>query len=146
MGLIITNDLNVLSLVEVAPSLPVVLGKGIFNAHNWVLLGQFTVKSSKLFVGDPLVGVTVGVLEVKVVFLHVRLVELAGGNIHSDVHTSSVASFFDSLSDEVKGLFGSLNIGGNTTLVSNVAGRLAILLLGKRLQLLVDLSTLTHGL
>ena len=143
---IITDDLDVLGLVEVAPCLPVVLSEGVLNADNGVLLAEVAVHGSELLVGDPLGGVAVGVLEVKIVLLLGLLVELAGGNIHGNAHLAGVSGLLDGLGDEVKGLLSGLNIGGNTTLVADVAGGLAVLLLGKTLESLVDLSTLAHGL
>ena len=143
---VITDNLDVLGLVEVAPSLPVVLSEGVLDGDNGVLLGEVRVQSSELLVGDPLGRVAVGVLEVKIVLLLLDLVEFAGGNVHGDLDLASVTDLLDGIGDEVKSLDGSLDIGSNTTLVTDIAGGLAITLLGKTLEGLVDLSTLAEGL
>lgn len=143
---IITDDLEVGGLVEVRPGLPVVLSEGVLDGDDGVLLGEGLVELSELLVGEPLALVGLGVLEVKVVLLLVDLVELAGGNVHGDLDLTGVTGSLDGLGDEVKSLLGGLDIGSDTALVTDVAGGLAVLLLGKGLQLLVDLSTLAHGL
>ena len=143
---VITDDLEVGGLVEVAPGLPVVLSEGVLNADNGVLGSQGLVEVSQLLVGEPLGLVAVGVLEVQVVLLLLDLVELAGGNIHGDVDLAGVTSLLDGLGDQVQSLLGSLNIGSDTTLVTDVTSGLAVLLLGKGLELLVDLSTLAETL
>ncbi|KAL2290733.1 hypothetical protein FJTKL_14732 [Diaporthe vaccinii] len=143
---VIPDDLDVLGLVEVAPGLPVILGEGVLDGDDGVLLGQVAVQGGELLVGDPLGGVRVGVLEVQVVLLLVNLVELGRGDVHGNVHLAGVASLLDGVGDELEGLLGGLDIGGNTTLISDVAGGLAVLLLGQALQLLVDLSTPAQGL
>lgn len=145
-GQIITDNLEVRGLVEVAPCLPVILSKGILDADDWVLGGKLLVLLGKLFVSEPLGWVTFGVLEVQVVLLSFLLVELAGSNIHSDLHASGVASSINSGSDQLQGLISSLDIWGNTTLITDVTSRLAILLLSKRLELLVDLRSLAESL
>lgn len=143
---IITDNLEVGGLVEVAPGLPVVLSEGVLDGDNGVLGSQRLVEIGQLLVGEPLGGVGVGVLEVQIVLLGVGLVELAGGNIHGDGDLAGVAGLLDGLGDEVKSLLSSLDIGSDTTLVTNVTSGLAVLLLGQSLQLLVDLSTLTETL
>ena len=143
---IITDDLEVGGLVEVRPGLPVILSEGVLDGDDGVLLGEGLVELSELLVGEPLALVGLGVLEVKVVLLLVDLVELAGGNVHGDLDLTGVTGSLNGLGDEVKSLLGGLNIGSDTALVTDVAGGLAVLLLGKGLQLLVDLSTLAHGL
>lgn len=145
-GQVITDNLDVLGLVEVAPGLPVILSKGVLDADNGVLLAEVGVQGSKLLVGDPLGGVAIGVLEVKVVLLLLLLVEFAGGNIHGNVHLASVAGLLNGIGDELESLISGLDIGGNTTLITNVASGLAVLLLGQSLELLVNLSTLAKGL
>lgn len=138
------DDLEVRSLVEVAPCLPVILSEGVLNADDGVLAGKVLVQVGQLLIGEPLGGIAVRVLEVKVVFLGIRLVELARGDVHGDVDFASVASLLDGLGDQVQSLLGSLNVRGNTTLVTDVTSGLAVLLLGQSLQLLVNLSTLTE--
>jgi hypothetical protein len=145
-GQVVSNDLEVRGLVEVAPGLPVILGEGVLNGDDGVLGGQVLVQAGKLLVREPLGRVAVGVLEVKIVLLGVFLVELTGRNVHGDLNLASVAGRLDSLSDEIQSLRRALDIRSNTTLVTDVACGLAVLLLGQRLQLLVHLSTLAHGL
>lgn len=143
---VITDNLEVRGLVEVGPGLPVVLSEGVLDGDNGVLLGQGLVEVGELLVGEPLGGVAVGVLEVKVVLLGISLVELGRGNIHGNGDLASVAGLLDGLGDQVKSLLGGLNIGSDTTLVTDVAGGLAVLLLSKSLELLVDLRTLAESL
>jgi len=57
-----------------------------------------------------------------------------------------VAGLLDGGGDELESLLGGLDVRCDTTLVTDVAGGLAVLLLGERLELLVDLSTLAEGL
>lgn len=138
------NNLEVRGLVEVAPSLPVILSKRILNADNGVLLGKVLVQVGKLLVGEPLLGVALRVLEVEVVFLDIGLVELAGGNVHGNLDFASVSGLLNGLGDQVESLLGSLNIGSNTTLITDVTSRLAVLLLGQRFELLVNFGTLAE--
>lgn len=143
---VITDNLEVGGLVEVAPGLPVVLSEGVLDGDNGVLGSEGLVEVGKLLVGEPLGGVTLGVLEVKIVLLGILLVELAGGNIHGDLDLASVASLLNGIGDEVKSLLSGLNIRSDTTLVTDVTGGLTVLLLGESLELLVDLGTLAEGL
>lgn len=82
-------------------------------------------------------------LEVQVVLAFT--VELGRGNIHGDLDLAGVTSLLDGIGDEVKGLLGGLDIGSDTTLVSDIAGGLSIPLLGQGLENLVHLGTLTHS-
>jgi len=143
---VITDNLEVGGLVEVRPGLPVVLSEGVLDGDDGVLGSEGLVEVGKLLVGEPLGGVGVRVLEVKVVLLGIDLVELAGGNVHGDLDLAGVASLLDGLGDEVKSLLGGLNIRSDTTLVTDVTSGLAVLLLGESLELLVDLSTLAESL
>lgn len=144
---VITDDLGLGTrlLVVVAPCLPVLLSERVLNGNNGELGAEVVVLLSKLLVGNPLALVTVGVLEVQVVLLGICLVELAGSNIHGNLHVG-VASGLDGLRDKLESLFGSLNVRSDTTLVTNVTSRLTVLLLSKALELLVDLSTLAESL
>lgn len=54
-------------LGEVSPSLPVILVKGVFDRDDGVLLDVTEVEVRELFSGNPLGGVGVRVLEVKIV-------------------------------------------------------------------------------
>ena len=143
---VVTNNLEVRGLEEVRPGLPVVLSEGVLDGDDGVLLGERLVELSELLVGEPLALVAVRVLEVKVVLLLVGLVELAGRNVHGDLDLTGVTSSLNGVGDEVESLLGGLDIGSNTTLITNVAGGLAVLLLGEGLELLVDFGTLAHGL
>lgn len=143
---VITDNLEVGGLVEVAPGLPVILSEGVLDGDNGVLGSQLLVQIGELLVGDPLGGVALGVLEVEVVLLLLDLVELAGGNVHGNGHLAGVAGLLNGIGDEVKSLLGGLNIGSDTTLVTDVTSGLAVLLLGKGLELLVDLRALAKGL
>lgn len=145
-GQVITDNLEVGGLVEVAPGLPVILSEGVLDGDDGVLGSQLLVQVGELLIGDPLGGVTLRVLEVEVVLLLLSLVELAGGNVHGDGHLASVAGLLNGIGDEVKSLLGGLNVGSDTTLVTDVASGLAVLLLGKGLELLVDLRALAEGL
>lgn len=96
-------------------------------------------------VGEPLALVTLWVLEVQVVFLNVLLVELAGSHIHGDVDLSFVTGIVDGIGYQGQSLIGSVNVWCNTTLVSDVACGLAVPLLCKGLQGVVDLSAPAEG-
>ena len=138
--------LEVGGLIEVAPCLPIILSKWILDTDNGVLLGEGLVLLGQLLISDPFGWVTVWVLEVKVVLLHILLVELAGSNIHGDVDLASISGRLNSLGDKLESFLGSLDIWCNTTLVTDITRRLSILLLGKSLQLLINLRTLTKSL
>ena len=140
------NNLHLAGLVEVAPSLPIILCEWVLDGDNWVLAGELLVLVGELLVGNPLALVTFGVLEVQVVLLGIGVVELAGGDIHGNLDLSSVASLLDSIRDELKSLIGGLNVWSDTTLITDVASGLTVLLLGESLELLVHLGTLAHGL
>jgi hypothetical protein len=142
----IPNNLEVRGLEEVAPCLPVVLGERILDADDGVLLSERFVHVGKLLVGDPLGLVAVGVLEVEVVFLLVLLVELARRNIHGNVHLALIPGLFDGSRDKVQSLLSGLDIGSDSTLVSDITRRLSILLLRKRLELLVDFCAPSESL
>jgi hypothetical protein len=62
---VVTDNLEVGGLVEVAPDLPTVLGKGVLNGDNGVLLGKRLVEVGKLLMGEQLAEVGVWALEVK---------------------------------------------------------------------------------
>jgi hypothetical protein len=133
-GQVITNDLDLGRLVEVGPSLPVVLGEGVLDGADVVLLGVGVVEGSELLTSEPLGGVGVGVLtvrqliyvgdathlEVKVVLA--LLVEFGGGNVETDLDLAGVASLLDGLGEELEGLLGTRDVGGETSLVTDVGG------------------------
>lgn len=99
-----------------------------------------------MLVGEPLALIAVRVLKVEVVLLLFGLVELAGGTVKGNLDFSGVASLFDGGGDEIKSLFSGLDIRSDTTLVTNISCRLAVLLLGESLEFLVDLGTLAETL
>lgn len=82
----------------------------------------------------------------QIVLLSILLVELAGSNIHGDLDLSGVSGLRNGIGDQVKSLLSGLNIWSNTSLITDVSGRLTVSLLGERLELLVNLSSLSHGL
>ena len=59
-------------------------------------------------------------LEVKVVLA--LLVELGGSDIETDLDLASVTGLLDSLGEEVEGLLGTRDVGGETSLITNVGG------------------------
>ena len=60
---IVTNDLDAGRLVQVGPSLPVVLVEGVLDGDNVVLLDVALVDVTELLSGEPLGLVGVGVLD-----------------------------------------------------------------------------------
>jgi hypothetical protein len=102
------------------PSIPVILIERILNANNRVLLDIRKVEVSQLDTGDPLGWIRVGVLEVEIVFA--VFVEFGGGNVESDFDFSFVAGFLDGFGEELEGLVGTGDVGGESTLVTDVDG------------------------
>lgn len=88
------------------------------QTHNWVLLDEAKVDIGKLLTGDPVLRVRVGVLEVEVVLA--VLVELGRGNVEGDVDAALVASLLDGLAEDLEGLVSGLDVGSETTLVTDV--------------------------
>lgn len=138
--------MEVRGLEEVAPGFPVVFGERVFDTDDRVLTGERFVELGELLVGEPLALIAVRVLKVEVVLLLFGLVELAGGTVKGNLDFSGVASLFDGGGDEIKSLFSGLDIRSDTTLVTNISCRLAVLLLGESLEFLVDLGTLAETL
>ena len=103
-----------------SPRLPVVLVEGVLDRDDGVLLDVAEVEVRELLARDPLAGVRVGVLEVEVVLA--LLVELGGGNIESDLDAALVASLLDGLSQELEGLLSTGDVGGETSLITEVDG------------------------
>lgn len=140
-GQIITDNLDVGGGDKVRPGGPVVLSEGVLERDNGVLLDELRVVSGKLLTGLPQRLVGIGVLEVKIVLVGLLVVELGRSSINGNLDLAGVASSIDGLGDEVKSLLSGLNIGGNTTLVTDVAGGGTVLLLGELLELVVDLGS-----
>jgi hypothetical protein len=118
----------------VGPSLPIVLGEGVLDGTDVVLLAVRVVESGELLTGEPLGGVGVGVLlvscdsfadrpaylEVKIVLA--LLVELGGGYIETDLDFTGVTGLLDGLGKELEGLLGTRDVRGETSLVTDVGG------------------------
>ena len=116
------------------PSLPIVLSEGVLDGTDVVLLAVRVVESGELLTSEPLGGVRVGVLRVsyelilgKAAYLEVKvvlalLVELGGSDIETDLDLASVAGLLDGLGKELEGFLGTRNIGGETSLITNVGG------------------------
>ena len=117
---VITDDLNLVGLGEVGPSIPVVLVKGVFDRDDGVLLGETGVELSELRTREPLGLVRVLVLEVQVVLA--VLVEFGRSNVESNGDLALVTSSLDGLHQELKGLLGTRDVGSETTLVTDVGG------------------------
>ena len=80
----------------------------------------------------------------KIVLVDVGLPEFRSGNIHGDANLASVASGFDGSDNEVEGVRVDENVGSESTLVTDVGGVLAELLLGQRLEVVVRFGTHSH--
>jgi len=117
-GKVVTDNLDAAVGGEVRPSLPVVLVEGILDGDDGILLDIADVKVGELDAGEPLRGIGVGVFEVKVVFP--ILVELGGGNIESNLDLALIPGFFNGLTEELKRLFCSRHVGGESSLVANI--------------------------
>lgn len=74
------------------------------------------------------------------------LVELGRGDVETDLDLASVAGVLDGLGEEVERLLGALNIRGESTLVTDVGGVDAVLLLDDRLEGVVSFRAHLHGL
>merc|ERR1719409_2462743 len=81
----------------------------------------------------PAFGLGGIVLEVEVILA--VLAELRGCNVHADLDLAGVAS-----------LLVGLDVRGEATLVTNIAGILPVLLLDDSFQVVVDLAADLHGL
>lgn len=102
------------------PGLPVVLVEGVLDGNDRVLLDVAHVEISQLNTGDPLGGVGVGVFEVQVVLA--IFVELGGGDVESNLNLALVSSLLDGLREKLKRLLSTGDIGGETTLITDVDG------------------------
>src|SRR5947207_2074658 len=111
--------------------------------YDGIFLGKGKVLLRQLLGADPLALIGIGILEIQIIF--VLTVELGRRNIHSDLHLTSQPSFVNSSHDQFQSFLGSLNIRGNTTLVSDISSRCTILLLGEGLEMLISLCTLLES-
>ena len=142
---------------------PVVLVKGILDGHNGVFLdegavdiGELSWSQISLLVVDisgVLVFEVLGIFKnvsdflqlTKIVLVDVGLPEFRSGNIHGDANLASVASGFNGSDNEVEGVRVDENVGSESTLVTDVGGVLAELLLGQSLEVVVGFGTHSHG-
>lgn len=83
-------------------------------------------------------------LEVKIVLA--VLEEFRRSNVKTNLDLASVTSLLDGLGKEVQGLLSTGDIGGETTLVTDVGGVNTVLLGDDLLQGVVGLRTHLHGL
>lgn len=141
---VVTDDLDVGGAGQVGPGRPVILVKGILDRDNGVVGNELLVESSELLAGQVLGLVRVGVLEVEIVLAVVE--ELGGSNIHTNLDLVSVTGLGNGSLQELKTLGVVLNVGGESTLVTDVGGILTVLGLDDRLEGVVDLGTDLHGL
>ena len=117
---VITNDLNAALAGEVGPSFPVILIEGILDGDDGVLGDVAQVEISKLLARDPLGGVGVGVLEVKVVLAF--LIEFGRRNVEGNFDLALIARLLDGLAEELEGLFSTRDVGSKASLVTNIDG------------------------
>ena len=140
------NNLEIRRLVEVTPSLPIILGKRILDTDNGILGRQGLVLIGQLLIRNPLGRIAVGILEIEIVLFDIRLVELARRHVDTNVDLARVPGLLDGTGNDVESLFGRVNIGRHTTLITDIARRRAILLLDQGLELVIDLGTLAKSL
>lgn len=119
-GKVVSDDLGLGVLGKVSPRLPVVLVEGVLDRDDRVLGNHLVVLSGELLSRDPLGRVRLGVLEVEVVLA--LLVELGRGNIEGDRDLAGVAGLLDGLNEELERLGGARNVGGESSLVTDVGG------------------------
>jgi hypothetical protein len=118
----------------VGPSLPIVLGEGVLNGTDVVLLAVAVVESGELLTSEPLGWVGFRVLSVSwnsnpdfLAYLEVKivlalLVELGGGDVKTDLDLTIVAGLLDGLGKELEGLLGTGDVRSETSLVTDVGG------------------------
>ena len=143
-GQVIADDLDVGGAGQVGPGRPVILIKGILDRDNGIVGSEVLVELSELLTGQVLGGIRVSRLEVEIVLA--ILVELGGSDIHADLDLVGVTGVGDSGLQELKTLSVVLNVGSESTLISDVGGILTVLLLDDGLEGVVDLGTDLHGL
>lgn len=141
---VVADNLDLGRLVVGGPGIEVILLEGVLDGADVILLAVRVVKVTKLLTSEVLGGVRVGVLEVKVVLA--VLVELGRRNIETNLDLASVAGSLDGLGEELKGLLGTGNVGGEATLVSDVDSVNAVLLDDDLLEDVVGLGADLHGL
>jgi hypothetical protein len=108
-----------------------------------ILLSERTVESSELLTIDPLGLVRVRVLEIKIVL--VILEEFRGSDIHTNLDLTSVTSLLNGFNKEIKTFLILLDVGSETTFITNVGSIETILGLDDTLEVVVDFGTDLHG-
>ena len=96
------------------------LVEGVLDRDDRVILDVGEVEVGELLAREPLAGVGVGVLEVEVVLA--VLVELGRSDIEGDLDAALVAGLLDGLSQELEGLLSTGDVGGETSLITDVDG------------------------
>ena len=81
----------------------------------------------------------------EIVLVNVGLPEFRSGDIHGDANLASVASGLDGSDNEVESVRVDENVGSESTLVTDVGGVLAELLLGQSFEVMVGFGTHSHG-
>jgi hypothetical protein len=98
----------------------VILIERIFDRDNRVFLNKGAVQVGQLDTRQSLGSIGVGVLKVQVVFA--ILVKLGCSDIHGNLDFSSVASRLDGNFEKLKTFLVILDVGSETTLVTNIGG------------------------
>eukprot|EP00128_Syssomonas_multiformis_P001164 Colp12_sorted_trinity150504_noHs@28271 len=140
---IVTDNLDVCGACELGPLLPVILLERIFDGADGVLADERLVQLTKLFARQVVLGLTVGILKVKIVLSILK--ELRRSNVHANLNLPGVTSLFDSSNEKVKTLLVILDVGSKATLITDIAGVQAILVLNDSSQMVVNLRAHTHG-
>ena len=109
------------------------LVENVLNGDDGELVSDLLVETGKLLSGEPLGGIGLGVLEVKIVLATV-LEELGSSDIHADLDLAFVAGKLDGLHDELKSLLVVEDVGSESTFVTDVGSVLAVLLLDDGLK------------
>ncbi|GMT15290.1 hypothetical protein PFISCL1PPCAC_6587, partial [Pristionchus fissidentatus] len=129
---------------QLAPVLPVVLVEAVLDGDDRVLLDERLVEGGELVSRQPLGRIGGGVLEVEIVLA--LLVELRGGNVHTDRDLSSVASLGDGSIQQVESLLVVLNVGGESSLISDGSRVKTVSLVDLGLEVVVHLGSHAHRL
>merc|ERR1719411_991394 len=141
---VVSHDLDLCAGSQLGVPLPVILVKGILNTDNRVVLDETLVHLEQLIRCDPVLLLSLRVLEVQVVLAVFK--ELAGCDVHADHDLSLVTSLLDGLDHKLQGLAIVLEVGGEATLVTDSSGVKSVLLLDESLEVVVELRSHSHGL
>ncbi|ETW06711.1 hypothetical protein H310_02889 [Aphanomyces invadans] len=151
-GQVVTNNLDMAAdrAGELLPRSPVILVKGVFNRHNGAVV--LALLNERLVHTDQSIGrdlVRLGgifVLEVQVVAsIFFASVEFRRSNVHANLHLVGVASQLDGFLDQAKGFSVFLNVGRETTFVTDGGGVQAVALVNDFLQGVVHFRSDLHG-